>query len=103
MWSQFTGNITIDGRPRSAYNDLTFNGDLIMKNEIRAAQFQAAQASLAAFDCYRAAKREIIKGDRQIGQLWSRWGDMLMAVNAKANDDIRFLEWAQSMEEADVD
>ena len=74
-----------------------------MKNEIRAAQFQAAQASLAAFDCYRAAKREIIKGDRQIGQLWSRWGDLLMAVNAKANDDIRFLEWAQSMEEAYTD
>ena len=71
-----------------------------MKNEIRAAQTQAFQASIAAFDCYRAAKREIIKGDRQIGQLWSRWGDMLMAVNAKANDDIRFLEWAQSMEEA---
>lgn len=74
-----------------------------MKNEIRAARFQAAYASLGALDCYRAAKREIIKGDRQIGQLWNRWGDMLMAVNAKANDNIRFLEWAQSMEEAYVD
>ena len=74
-----------------------------MKNEIRAAHHQACQASIAAFDCYRVAKREIVKGDGQIGQLWIRWGDMLMAVNAKANDDIRFLEWAQSMEEAYVD
>jgi hypothetical protein len=73
-----------------------------MENEIRAAQFQAAQASLAAFDCYRAAMRSIWK-DSQTAQLWSRYGDMLMAVNAKANDDIRFLEWAQIMEEAYVD
>jgi len=74
-----------------------------MKNEIFSARIQAARASLAALDCYRVAKREIVKGDGQIGQLWIRWGDLMMAVNAKANDDIRFLEWAQSMEEAYVD
>ncbi len=71
-----------------------------MQNEIFSAQMQAARASLAALDCYRAAKREFIKGDRQIGQLWIRWGDIMMAANAKAKEDVRFLEWAQSMEEA---
>jgi hypothetical protein len=73
-----------------------------MKNEIRAAQFRAAEASLAAFTCYNKASRMIWK-DSQIAQLWSRWGDIMMAVNAKANDDVAFLEWAQSMEEAYTD
>ena len=70
-----------------------------MKNEIRYSQLQAAHASLAAFDCYRAAKRTIWN-DSQTAQLWSRWGDMLMAVNKKANKDIAFLQWAETMEEA---
>jgi hypothetical protein len=73
-----------------------------MKNEIRTARFQAAEASLAAFACYNKATRTFRK-DSHTAQLWSRWGDMMMAVNAKANDNIRFLEWAQSMEEAYVD
>jgi len=73
-----------------------------MKNEIRTAQTQAFQASIAAFDCYNKAMRSLWKDD-QTAQLWSRWGDMMMAVNAKANDNIRFLEWAESMEEAYVD
>ena len=73
-----------------------------MQKEIRAAQTLAFQASLAAGACYNKATRMVWK-DRQTAQLWSRWGDMLMAVNAKANDDIAFLKWAESMEEAYVD
>ena len=34
-------------------------------------------AGFAASDCYNRAGRSTIRGDRQIGQLWLRWGDIM--------------------------
>ena len=70
-----------------------------MQKELRAAQAQAIEASLAAAACYNTATRMIWK-DSQAAQLWSRLGDMLMAVHAKAKEEIAFLEWAIRTEEA---
>lgn len=73
-----------------------------MQQELRNAQFQAAEASLAAFACYNKASRTVWK-DSQTAQLWSRWGDMMMAINKKANDEAAFLEWAIAVDEAHND
>lgn len=71
-----------------------------MQKEIRAATVQAFDAAGVACACYRNATRQIWKGDKQLAQLFERMGDLYMAINAKAKEEIAFLEWAESMEEA---
>lgn len=34
-------------------------------------------AGFAAIDCYNRSSRTTIRGDRQMGQFWMRWGDIM--------------------------
>ena len=46
------------------------------------------EAGFAAASCYNRAGRETIRGDRQIGQLWLRWGDILTGAAMFYADEI---------------
>jgi hypothetical protein len=71
-----------------------------MQKEIRAATVQAFDAAGVAFNCYQKASRWAWAGDFQRSQLWERMGDLYMAINRKAKEEIAFLQWAERTEEA---